>query len=116
MKKLMLAALLIATPVFAQTVIVVRPTPDYSYLNSAGKQAAENAGQQLGAMLGSALQAKRPTVIVIEIKCDKYVRIVLGYADGTIKPVPMNDAPVDRTELATAQAAIPMLRVVDGGC
>jgi hypothetical protein len=103
-------------PANAGDAVVVVVPPDYSYLHNAGKAEMESAGRQLGAMLGSALQTKRPIVLVVEIKCDHYISITAGYADGSIKTVPMNNEPVDKTDLATAQAAIPILRAIDGGC
>ena len=89
--------------------------PDYSYLHDAGKAAFNSAGQQLGALIAGATQAKQPTSIVVWITCDHYDSISVGYSDGTSKSTDMKHAPVDRAELAAAVAAT-HLAVMDWGC
>jgi hypothetical protein len=88
---------------------------DYSYLHNAGKQAMDNTGQQMGQMLGAALQrqTKRPTDLVLAICDGHYHFATVTYSDGSIKTVDLGDKPSNQTELEQIKAAIPMIRVVD---
>jgi hypothetical protein len=73
-------------------------------------------GRQMGQILANATQNRRPTEIVLTIKCNHFTSATLGYADGSVKSVNMSNLLVDRKELARAQAALPFLRVVEDGC
>ncbi len=56
---------------------------------------------------------KHAVDIVIITRCGHYKFIIATYSDGSSKSVNMHDKAVDTAELQGAQAAIPMLRVVD---
>jgi hypothetical protein len=55
----------------------------------------------------------RAVDIVVITRCGHYKMTIATYADGSVKTVKMHNKAVDTAELAGAQAAIPMLQVVD---
>jgi hypothetical protein len=92
--------------------------PDYSYLHNAGKQAMENAGQQLGQIAGNALRKPQAVAMILTVKCDKYVEGTLVFDNNTTKVVPLNPSPASNANLAAVRAAFPNVRVeaIDAGC
>jgi hypothetical protein len=87
--------------------------PDYSWLNNAGKQQAEDTGRELGTMLGGAIQGKQVTKLSVILKCNHYHLIDISYGDGSIKVIDDPRAPsgrneaVDRDKLKALASSLP---------
>jgi hypothetical protein len=113
---ILLIAAGIVTPAKADNTVVVVVPPDYSYLHNAGKAATENAGQQLGAILGSALRGKQLVRAVLSVRCEHFTQIAKVYSDGTVD-ISAIDILVDRDQLAVVEAATHgALQVIEQGC
>jgi hypothetical protein len=99
----------------AQPPATPTPIPDYSWLHNAGKQQAEDAGNQLGQLLRGAPQGNQATKVSVILKCNHYHLIEISYADGSIKIIDDPRAPsgrneaVDRDKLNAQASSIPGL-------
>jgi len=73
-------------------------------------------GSSVGEVLANAPNTKKAARIVVTIQCEQYVHALTVFEDGSFKATDMQFEQVDQDELASAQAALPMLTVVDEGC
>jgi hypothetical protein len=90
--------------------------PDYSYLHDAGRAGMIGAGQQLGAILGSAAQGKKLVSATLSISCERFTHIIKMYSDGSVESATI-DLPVDRVQLAAVTATTHgALSTVEMGC
>jgi hypothetical protein len=120
MKKLIFSSIMLgfATVASAQNTVVVVQPDEWAFIRDAGKKDAERVGQGIGNMLNAALHKKQAKSVVLVIRCNHYTEALVTYDDGSLKSINLivEGNEVDRTELAAYQAALPNLKVVDGGC
>jgi hypothetical protein len=89
---------------------------DRDSINSATSLDATEAAPTVGEALAEALQSKNATRIELTIRCEQYVLALTVFDDGSFKATDMQDELIDKAALASAQAALPMLTVIDTGC
>jgi hypothetical protein len=95
-----------------------QPPVDYSWLNNAGKQAAEGTGKQLAQIIGGAVHKPKAVAIILTVKCNMYVESKMVFDNGTTNVMRLNPSPASDANLATVQAAFPnlLVDVDDAGC
>ncbi len=87
-----------------------------SHVDEQSAEETVSSGQIIAAALAESPDAKQATRIELTIQCEQYVLALTVFDDGTFKATDMQNEPVDRTELASAQAMLPILKVIDIGC
>jgi hypothetical protein len=94
------------------------PLGDYSYLHDAGKQQMQDAGNQLGQIVGGAVRKPQAVAIIITVKCNMYVEGKMVFDNNTTNVVHFTPSPASDANLATVRAAFPNVRVetIDAGC
>jgi hypothetical protein len=71
--------------------------------------------RKLGDLLGNSLKSStsHATDLVVTTKCGHYISATITYADGSAKTLNLSNAPASQNDMATAKAAIPILRIVE---
>ena len=123
MRKLFVGAL--SLTLTWSTIVVAEPndedvdsanSPELQFIRDPGNLNGPGDAPQVGTALLESLELKHAVRIELTIKCQQYVLALTVFEDGSFKATDMGDEPVNREELASAQAALPMLTVIDTGC
>jgi hypothetical protein len=78
----------------------------------------QDAGNQLGQIVGGAIRKPQAVATILTVKCSMYVESKMVFDNGTTNVMRLNPSPASDANLATVRAAYPNLRVkaVDTGC
>lgn len=101
------------------TVVVVKPSPDFSAFNDTIKRnqdAIAQTGQNLGRALVAATTPKKVRTAVLVIKCERIEAFSIFYDDNSYKDGGMAGQAIDSAQIATIRAGLPLIQIVDQGC